>query len=297
MVSRILFTIHVDINEDRLDNPGWWREDGTQAETDKSKRTKEALNEWAGRIIKNQSEYALGCSATYVVRTKDDDYKKFYNTFRENHPQISDYDIINFYKHHLMKVYAEAGYDEICYFDLDVIVNTDENIFEAHDIHNKFACAESNAETLHGRGLMPHEYNLCIRNPASKYWNAYALLLDSGRSRSEADTDVFNTGIMIASADQVRKLGYFENLSDIIEDMEYLKSDTSVFHENVVRSFNYDNETIFAYKRVVNNVDIDYINESWHQRVIDGELWDVDSKVFHVISKRFEELEHILCRS
>ena len=102
---------------------------------------------------------------------------------------------------------------------------------------------------------------------------------------------------MIGSAEQIKKLDYFGNLNQVLEDMEYLKTDTTIFHPNIVRSFNYDNETVFAYKRVVNSVDIEYIHQCWHYILQEGTVIDPDAKVYHVIHKRFEELEHILCRS
>lgn len=297
MASRIVFTVYVDIPEDRLDNPGGFSlKTGEQFQTDKSHQTKNALSEWAGDLIKNQSQYALKCGADYVVRQDDALYKTFRDDFASKHPQISEYDIINFYKHYLMAHYADI-YDEVCYLDLDVVINTEENIFEAHDIYNKFACRESNDEAAFGKKLPGPLYDRCIRNPASKYWNAFAMLLDSGWSQAEADTDVFNTGIMIASASMINKLEYFGNLESIIEDMEYLKSDTSIFHPNIVRAFNFDNETIFSYKRVVNAVEIEYINQCWHYILQEGTDIDPDAKIYHVIHKRFEELEHILCRS
>ena len=290
-MSRILFSIHIDIDEDELDNPGYWLRDGTQVDTNKSKETKDALNKWCSDIIKNQSQYALKCDADYAIHTNDKMWKDYKKDFNEKYPQISTYDIINFYKHYLMKWHAEK-YEEVCYFDLDVIVNTEDNIFEAFDLKTKFACAESNEEADYGKSLLPHEYNMCIRNPASKYWNAFAMLFDEGWSRSEADTDVFNTGIMVASKGQIDKLDYFGGLEQILEDMEYLKTDTSLFHPNVVRAFNYDNETIFAYKRVVNGVDIDYIPECWHRRVHDEDI--EPAKVYHVINKEFGLFESIL---
>lgn len=293
MADRIIFTINVDIDEANLDNPGWWNIDGTQASTDKSKNTKQAFLIWSDKIINNQSKYAKLCQADYKVHTADNEYKRFYKNFLKNHPQISEYDIINFYKHHMMRKYAET-YDEVCYVDLDVIFNTEKNIFLQYDIYNKFACAEQNSEALFGKTVRPKNYNLCIRNPASKYWNAFALLLDSGYSKEVADTDVFNTGIMIASKEQIKKINFFNGLDDIIKDMEYLKEDTSLFHPNIVRSFNYDNETIFAFKRVVNKVEIDYIDEEWHQKVLDNFPYVEDSKVFHVINKKFEIFKDIL---
>ena len=295
MASRIIFTVNIVIDDEKLDNPNWWSKDGFKISTKKSIITKYSFLECEDKLINNQRNYAKLCGADYEVMGNDKLYKKFYKNFRKNYPHISDYDIINFYKHHCMFEFSKK-YDEVCYFDLDVIVNTEENIFEAHDIYNKFACGEQNSEALYGKTVRPNEYLLCIRNPASKYWNCFALLLDAGYSKEESDTDVFNTGIMVASSGQIKKLDYFNNLYDILEDMKYLKEDTSLFHPNIVRSFNYDNETIFAFKRVVNNIDIDYINEDWHQRVLDDFPYIEDSKIFHVINKKFGLFDHILDR-
>lgn len=296
MASRIIFTVYVDIDESNLDNPGGFSlKTGEQFQTTKSLDTKNALNEWAGDLIMNQSQYALKLDADYVVRQNDADYKEFHDMITKRHPQISEYDVINFYKHWLMLFYADR-YDEVCYVDLDVVFNTEDNIFEAHDIYNKFACRESNEEAEFGKKLPGPLYDRCIRNPASKYWNTFAMLLDSGLSRTEADTDVFNTGIMIGSAEQIKKLDYFGDLEQVIEDMEYLKTDTTIFHPNIVRSFNYDNETVFAYKRVVNDVEIEYIDSCWHFILHEGTEVDPSAKVYHVIHKRFEELESILCK-
>ena len=294
MADRIIFSIHIDIPTERLDNPAAFdSRTGEQLITDKSKKTKDALNEWADDLIANHRKYAECCNADYVVHYRDASYERFIQSIESQHPQLSEYDIINFYKHWLMKEYSNK-YKEVCYFDLDVVTNTEENIFEAHDIYNKFACKESNQEARAGKRLVGPYYNKCIRNPASKYWNAFAMLLDAGYSVSEADTDVFNTGIMLASAEQIKKLDYFSDFDEIINDMQYLKDDTSVFHKNVVRSFNYDNETVFAYKRVDNSVEIDYIDMCWHTVLQDDDEVDPDAKIYHVIHKRFEELESIL---
>ena len=53
MGNKIVFSIYIDIPEERLDNPGWW-ENGIQINTDKSKITKLALLNNAERIQESQ---------------------------------------------------------------------------------------------------------------------------------------------------------------------------------------------------------------------------------------------------
>ena len=58
------------------------------------------------------------------------------------------------------------------------------------------------------------------------------------------------------------------------------------YQNNLKRVFGYDNETVFAYKRVVNEIEIDYITDDWHWRV-DTDIWKEDAKMFHVMNKKF----------
>lgn len=281
-MKKIIFSIHIDIPDNKLDNPGWW-ENGIQVTTDKSKYTKNQFNRFKDRIIERHKGYSKFINADYILHEYDKEYEDFCDMFRTEYPQISEYDIVNFYKHWLMKKYTE-DYDLICYFDFDVIPVTREDIFKHHDPLNYFCCAESNTEAMHGKIISSDEYNHCIRNPASKYWNAHAMLFEKGY---EPDTDVFNTGIMIGSKETINKLDYFGNFKEILEYMSELKYDEdSMYPKNIQRIFNYDNETVFSYKRVVNKVPIQYIDELWHSRILNSNV-DRNAKIYHVINKEF----------
>lgn len=282
-MSKVIFSIYVDIPEDKLDNPGWFKEDGTQINTDKSKEVKDKLREFADRLDDNKRQYAESIGADYILFKDDEQYADFCEMFRTKYPQVSEYDIINFYKHWLMKELAKDC-DHVCYIDFDVICNTTEDIFAAHD-SNKFACAESNAQAAHGKTFI-HNYRHCIRNPATKYWNTHAMLSEEG---FEPSTDVFNTGIMIASKQVLEQLGYFDDFEQVLELMTHLKNDPdSMYPSNIQRVFNYDNETVFAYKVVVNKVEIDYINDSWHACIFKAQELKGE-KMYHMIGKEFEQ--------
>lgn len=278
----IIFSIYVDIAEENLDNPGWW-ENGIQVQTDKSLETKNALKKYYDKLNKVKKEYAEVIGADYILFEGDNEYKKYFNKFQKDYPQISEYDVINFYKHWQMSKLSKK-YNNVCYMDFDVIPNTKEDIFKAHKIDTHFACAENNALAKWGKTVDPKNYSTCIRNPASKYWNCHAMLMEENY---EPDTDVFNTAIMVASKKQIQKLNYFGKFNKVLNLMTYLKNDKdSMYPHNIQRIFNYDNETVFAYKRVINNVDIDYIEDDWHWRV-DSYMWKEDAKIFHVMNKRF----------
>lgn len=281
-MSKIIFSIYVDIPNDKLDNPGWFRDDGTQINTNKSEEVKSQLHEFADRLDSNKAQYAKSIGADYILFTDDEQYESFCEMFRKDFPQVSEYDIINFYKHWMMKELAQE-YDNVCYMDFDVVCNTTEDIFAAHDL-DKFACAESNAEAAHGKTFI-HNYKHCIRNPASKYWNTHAMLSEEG---VDSNADVFNTGIMIASKEVLEQLGYFDDFDKTLELMTFLKTDPDTMYPwNIQRVFNYDNETVFGYKVVANQVKIDYMKNEWHCCVLKGQD-PIGAKMYHMIGKEFE---------
>ena len=284
-MKRVIFSIFITIPDKDLDNPGWYDEQGKLQTTDKSKQSKDYFAKYYDRLKARHIEYAKSLGVDYVLHEYDDEYKDYVSYFENSYPQISVYDIINFYKQELMKRYA-SKYDEVCYLDFDVIPNTDESIFDVVK-DDEFGCADSNKEAEWGKNVEVKWYNTCIRNPSSKYWNTHAMLNDIG---FEPDTDVFNTGIMVASSKMINKLDYFGNFETVLDLMTRVKNDeVSMYPHNIQRSFNYDNETVFAYKRVVNNIKINYLDDDWHHKVQDEKLYvfNENAKMYHVINKRF----------
>ena len=284
-MKSVIFSIYIQIPEEDLDNPGWYNEEGKLQDTDKSKQTKDYFAKYYDKLKQRQVDYARTLNVDYILHEYDNDYIKYVSYFKKNYPQISVYDIINFYKQELMKRYAHK-YDEVCYLDFDVIPNTDESIFDVVK-HDEFGCADSNREAEWGKNVETKYYNTCIRNPSSKYWNCHAMLNEIGL---DPDTDVFNTGIMVAASKMIKRLDYFGEFEEVLDLMSKVKYDkSSMYPHNIQRIFNYDNETVFAFKRVVNNIKIKYLGNDWHHKVQD-EKWYVfneNAKMYHVINKRF----------
>ena len=278
----IIFSIFIDIPEDKLDNPGWY-ENGAQVKTDKSLNTKIALLNNAVALKKRQKEYADSISAEYILFEYTKEYEKFCELFN---PAISQYDIVNFYKHLLMYELSYK-YDNVCYFDFDVVPNTTESIFDTFDM-NKFAVAHSNELAEWGKNVLSSSYNTCIRNPSSKYWNTYAMLLEEDH---DPDNDVFNTGIMAASSEVIQEFDYFKDFDRIIELMTKLKYDKdSLYPQNIQRIFSYDNETVFSYLVQTQQTEIDWLPKDWHY-IVDQptkEMIDTRAKLYHVINKKVE---------
>lgn len=283
-MKRIIFSIHIDIPDKHLDNPGAFNEHGVKEDTNKSAVAKANFNRFKDRLIAGQMRYAEHIGADYRLRQYDAIYARFMRSIRDKHPEISYYDIINFYKHHLMLEYTKK-YDQVCYFDLDIIPNTTDNIFEVFDINNYFAVPHSNGEAEWGKKVSPKYFNTCIRNPATKYWNTHAMLNEIGL---EPDRDVFNTGIMVASKRMIHKLNYFSDFRDHLDLMTRVKYDPmSMYPHNIQRVFNYDNETLFSFLVAKNDVPVQLMTAEWHQAVRFAD-YDPNAKMFHVIDKVFE---------
>jgi hypothetical protein len=60
-----------------------------------------------------------------------------------------------------------------------------------------------------------------------------------------------------------------------------------MYPKNIQRVFNYDNETIFSYKLISNNVQSTLLGDMWHHAV-DKIPHDPAAKMYHVINKKFQ---------
>ena len=288
MENKIVFSIHIDIPEERLDNPGWW-ENGVQVTTDKSKVTKLALLNNAERIQESQRKYANSIGADYRLFQYDNYYKNFYDEIKVDYPEISEYDIINFFKHRVLRDMADE-YKYVCYMDFDVIPNTNDCIFTSHNVNKMLAVAEMNRLAIRGKIIKAEDYNACIRNPASKYWNTHAMLFEEGY---DPENDVFNTGIMAGSSEVIKKLDYFKDFDYVIKLMTQVKHDEfSMYPKNIQRVFNYDNETVFSFWIKKRQIEIQYMSKLWHwlvdETITDPKHIDPKAKLLHFINKRMD---------
>ena len=192
-----------------------------------------------------------------------------YENFLKKYPQMSEYDAVNIYKIFILE-YLAKSYDFVLYLDFDVFCRKTADIFNIIDCSTFLRCQNSSALELGIKNTLDYyaQYDKDFRNPESKYWNSHALLaeydLDSGA------VCVFNTGIIAASSGCIKQLDFFNNLDEILEDMTELK-ENSIYPENIQKAFGYDNETIFAFKIVANNVNHKNLDEKvWHFKHYSG---------------------------
>jgi hypothetical protein len=189
-----------------------------------------------------------------------------YENFLKKYPQMSEYDAVNLYKIFILEYLAES-YDLILYLDFDVFCRKHIDIFNTLDCSTFLRCQNSSAMELGIKNTLVYyaKFDHDFRNPESKYWNTHALLDDYGLDNYR--TCVFNTGIIAASSSCIKQLDFFTDLDKILGVMTELKEDEDcMYPANIQKSFGYDNETIFAFKIVANNVNHRGLNDQWHYK-------------------------------
>lgn len=251
-----MFSIHVDIPDDRLDNPrGHYK-----SSVPKSKHVKDQLSKYKNALIDNHKEQANAINATYIHYSRDEQYEEFYKRF----PDLSEYDVINLYKIWLLDKLTKE-YDGVLYVDLDCyFTKIGISIFDYVPWEVAFCC---NYQTVHDLVINRtsnyfESYQYDFRSPHAKYWNTHALLAEE---EIEDKCDIYNTGVMVASREVMNKLDYFSDIDKILSTMKELKEDEySMYPPQIRKSFGYDNETITAYKVIKNNVFSFQLRDNWH---------------------------------
>ena len=278
--TKCIYSIHIDIPEERLDNPRGPYDD----DVPKSKRTKERLLAYKDRLDQNHKDYAELVGAEYIHFGRDEQYEEFFNRF----PDLSEYDVINLYKVWLLDQLTHK-YDLVLYIDYDVYFADKYDIFN-YLFGEHLLCVDINDAFESGINVKYRdyfkEYNKDFRNPQAKYWNAHAMLQEQDL---DGDNWVFNTGIMLTSRSVMEQVDYFSDIEDTIEMMKELKED-SMYPDNVRESFGYDNETIMSYKTTVNKVPLSRLDEKWHYKHNYNriECFDIGSKDWKTSKKELE---------
>jgi len=280
-MKRIIYSIYVDIPAaEHYGTTSKSKHDTTE----KAEITVDAFKEHYDRLIQCKKDYAERIGVPFKMYAYDKRYKEFEEKFQRDFPEVTGYEIINFYKLHVLYELAKS-YDEVLYLDFDVIpMNHSPNFFEEWDLSKGICVIEQNDKIVHHV-----EASQSIRSPTAKYYNCQAMLLDGGYF---PDNDVINTGIIGANAEHIKQLDYFGGLEHVLEMMTALRSDaykeTGIYPENIIDMFRYDNETIFSYKIKVNEIPVQLMSPKWHyifdmQKFVPG--W---ARIVHAICKDFD---------
>jgi len=240
-------------------------------------------------FLKNrQQQYAEAIGVEYKLYGDDDQYRQYKETFKDR-PYISEYNIINFYKIHLLYENSK-NHRAVAYFDFDVVPLTKENIFEI-DISDGIGVRvnhDDGAMKVFKSTMLNWEDKALssIRSPTAKYWNAKAMLLYSGYN---GENDVYNTGIILANNSQLEKLAYFDNFENDLDFMHEIATEDGMFPEIISNMFGYDNETLFSYKMIQNDVKLLDLDKKWHYTLtMHRRSIRSNPNIVHVINKNFD---------
>ena len=279
-MKRIVYSIYVDIPvKEHFGTTSKNKNDTVK----KARETVDAFKTHKDRLISSKKDYAKKIGASFKMYEYDKKYIEWEKQFSKDYPVFTGYEIINFYKIHILCELANV-YDEILYLDFDAVPLTDESFFNAWDL-SKGMCVLDNNDNV----VKDLRVNHSIRSPTAKYFNCHAMLVDGGY---HPYNDVINTGIIGANAEHVKELDYFGGFEHIIEMMSALRSDayaeTGMYPQNILDMFRYDNETIFSYKLQVNNIKVQWLDDEWHYFFDRQRFIPAKTKIVHAICKDFD---------
>jgi hypothetical protein len=285
--SRIIYSLYIDIPEDELDyqNP---HADSTISKTLHTKQ--EFRNNY--EFLKSMHEkYANKIGVEYRLYEYDNSYIEYKSWFNNNYPEITSYNIVNFYKLHILYNLSKE-FDEILYLDFDVIPIKYENFFEEWDLSKGIAIMDGTAKSQtdiaseHTSLAMSKYKNNSNRSPLAKYWNTRAML--NVNEEGTGEYTVFNTGIVGANKYHLDQLDYFGDFRNVLNFMTEVKEDpNSMFPEFIQKIFGYDNETIWGYKTLSKEIKWQKLNSKWHQFMDKWSYVEKDSTFVHCIKKDF----------
>ena len=274
-MNKVIYSLYVNVPADEH----YGKSKNQHDTADKASITVNAFKKHYKKLIDCKRQYANTIDADFIM-FEHGDYQSFEKSFKSDFPELTGYEIINFYKIHLLYELSKK-YDEILYLDFDVIPLTHESFFNAWDL-SKGICVYSNNDKVEKKSTTNHS----IRSPSAKYFNCHAMLLEEGLN---PDNDVINTGIICARKEDIIKLDFFGKFKDTIDLMTKLRKDNSgLYPQNIIDMFRYDNETIFSFKTKVNQVNIQWLDNKWHYFLDTQKFIPEDTKIVHAISKDFD---------
>lgn len=291
-MKQVIYSIYVDIPADLLD-PQPPHHGDTEDKNQKAKREFAIHYQW---LLDKQKQYAESIGVDFKHYTYDQKYIDLRKWYNDNYPFITEYNIVNFYKIHLMYELAEQ-YDEILYMDLDVLPITKHSFFDEFDLTKGVAIKKNG----HGKSMNKDEIskredrylrlgtNNSIRSPWAKWWNSKALCMEYGKPVD--DIPVYNTGIVGINKYWLDKLAYFEDFSEILYEMKEMKEEELTMWPKFVQAmFGWDNETIWGFKSHMNDVPSIWLDSKWHLFMNENTIVPHGTHLIHIVNKEFGQV-------
>jgi len=281
-MKKIIFSVWANITEEHSSVPD---------------SKKQAFAEYKDRLIAAQKQYAHFCSAEYHIFE----------------PNIFNYDDVQFYKLNKFESLA-ADYDEVVYFDLDIIPTTNLSIFDKHasnpglgvhfiDVNprwryrndpgsNKLTANPYHDDlgyyaewwvTAHGGfDKMNMVVKSCIKN---------AMLDIVGFKK---DNMIANTGVLIGNKNSIEHLKFQERFFEVDEIFKEAKED-NIYPEEISSCFDQNNEVYLSFMKDYYNIPINKISLAWNW-IIDETFTTKTNGAYlhHIVNKNFKMFEEYL---
>ena len=274
-MQRIVYSVYVDVPAEEHYGQSKLKYDTPE----KASVTVNAFKKHYTKLVESKKKYAESIGATFMMFGYDLRYQSFEQKLLKVCSDLTGYEVVNFYKIHLLEELSK-DYDEILYLDFDAVPLTNESFFDCWDL-SKGICVYNNNDHI----IKDRKVSQGIRSPSAKYFNCQAMLIDKGLG---AKNDVINTGIVGARKEDIIKLDFFGEFKDTIDLMTRLRSDTSLYPQNIVDMFRYDNETIFSYKREINKIKLQWLDDQWHYFFDKQYFIPDETKIVHCVCKDFD---------
>ena len=279
-MKRVIYSLYIDIPTKDIDL--FDKNILKTGDTPMNIRTKQQFAKHYGDLRACKQIYADAIGADFIMYEYDSNFSLWSAQIKNSYPYLTMYNIINFYKIHLMYELA-MKYDEILFLDFDVVPMKNVNFFEAWDLTKGIAVLNNNNKISKIESVT--DTSQTIRSPSSKYFNAQAMLFEKGLSTKN---DVINTGIVGINKDHLAKLNYFKDFTENLTLMSRLKNGVGIFPDKVLQYFGWDNETLFSVKLQENNVPVQWLDNKWHYFLYHQGFIPKETILCHTINKDFD---------
>ena len=293
LMKNIIYSIYIENDDTNL--------------IDRHQVTKVQLKKHFQKLLDVKKEYAKHCNAEYRLYENDAYWQKFKKKYN-----VYQFDTINLYKIHLWEELGKT-YDNVLYFDFDVVPNTTESFFEKFDL-NKICVHAINStqeNTWSQSDIKKFKKNDVDFETIMSYKDRYNMYVKAMCKKAMLAIDnnfdtnylIPNTAILGGNSNIIKELKFTERLDDMLTVLKQAKEE-KLFGENISKLFFANNEVFFQY--LLDKYKIEFYNlpYEWHTYLMEagGKFANDEisketiskAKLIHLINKRFEELWKVL---
>jgi len=292
-MKNIIYSIYIENNDKNL--------------IDRHQFTKTQLEKHYQRLLDVKKEYAKHCNAEFRLYENDAIWQKFkkkYNNYQ--------FDTINLYKIYLWEELGKT-YDNVLYFDFDVVPNTTESFFEKFDMNK--VCVHAIDSTIENTwsqsDIKKYKRKEVDFETIMSYKDRYNMYVKAMCKKAMFTIDnnfntnylIPNTAILGGNSNIIKELKFTERLDNMLIVLKQVKEE-KLFGENISKLFFANNEVFFQY--LLDKYKIEWYNlpYEWHTYLMEagGKIFNDEisketiskAKLVHLINKRFEELWEII---